>query len=88
MDCYLLVFDEESPDFDASFVEETFARAYGFSSKAWVIAPPEPTTCSDIVDALGIPKERTAHCIVAKLASYNGWAEKALWEKLQLWESL
>ncbi len=83
MDCYLVVFKGED---DASFIEEAFENSYQFSDSAWVIAPPDRTTCSDLVDKL---KEHVPDptCMVVKLTEYNGWAEQGLWEKIMLWAS-
>ena len=87
MDCYLLVFDTEK--LDTSLVTDAFENSYQFSARCWFVAPPEPTTCSDIIDELGLAESALGtHCVVVKLTDYNGWAEQALWEKLSLWESL
>ena len=86
MDCYLLVFDDQDSDFNATFVGEVFDNSYQFSRNAWIVAPTERTTCSDLVESLR-ECQSDLTCVVVRLDNYNGWAKQSLWEKVELWGS-
>lgn len=86
MQCYLLVFGDADAPTDR--LERAFPKNYKFSAKAWAIASEKPTTCSDVVDELTQGEDPPWTCVVARLESYNGYAENSLWEKIGLWESL
>ncbi len=55
---------------------------------AWAIGT-HLGTCADVRDKLGanpqLGQDRPT-CVIVKANEYNGYASRALWEKLALWE--
>ena len=54
--------------------------------RSWAIST-KLSTCADVRDTLRMD-DSTASCVVVKATEYNGYAKRALWEKLESWERI
>lgn len=87
MNCYLVALPPDSAVQEDSIRKNFPERHVPVQGGVWVVAGSQPT-CADVCKTLGIgPKGGTdAIGIVIKMSEYNGFAERTLWERLNVWE--
>lgn len=87
MNCYLVAIPPDSAVQEDSIRKQFPERHWLVQERVWIVAGSQPT-CIDVCKRLGIgPKGGTdAIGIVIKMNEYNGFAQRTLWEKLNVWE--
>lgn len=85
MNCYLVALPPDSAVREASIREKFPERHVPIQEGVWVVAGSQPT-CADVCKTLGIGPKGDAIGIVIKMSEYNGFAQRTLWERLNLWE--
>lgn len=73
----------------ASTVNDTFPNHHEVTpERVWAVAGPQ-STCVDVCEALGIGGRESSDAtgVVVMIGEYNGFFERALWEKINAWET-
>jgi len=89
MNCFIAI--SEDPQVQAAVPKKFPKHNYPIQPGVYALAAAD-STVGDICRMLGIHArgeggERAAG-VVVQVADYNGYFDKGLWEKLQLWEEL
>ena len=87
MQCFLVAIPPGS-SIKASSIGETFPEHHQIlPGLVWAVAG-DQRTCVDVCEALGIGSNGLETLgVVVRMAEYNGFADRALWEKLNAWET-
>ncbi len=88
MHCFLVVIPPGST-VQASAVNDKFRNHHEvIPDRVWAVAGPQ-STCVEVGEALGIGRRGTSDAtgVVVKIGEYNGFFERALWEKINAWET-
>ena len=86
MNCYLIALPPDSVVGGDSIQKNFSERHVLVQEGVWIVAGSQPT-CADVCRALGIGSKGRADAIgiVLKMSEYNGFAERTLWERLNVW---
>jgi len=85
MHCFAIIGASDSNELENAILERFPEHNHRIAENAWIVATEEklPFVVSDMV---GFSPKTGAVGVVVKCDDYNGYFERALWEKMSAWQ--
>ena len=84
MNCFLVALRPNGKVGESAIQRAFPDRHTAIQEGVWVVSGTQ-STCADVCEDLGIGQPEGLG-VVVKMAEYNGFAERTLWERLNTWE--